>query len=84
MPFYLLDEVDAYLDESNVGRFASFLRMLSKNSQIIVVSHRFQTMQAADILYGVTMEEPGISTLVPLKLDEFKYLESKAQGNSLE
>lgn len=84
LPFYLLDEVDAYLDESNVGRFASFLRMLSKNSQIIVVSHRFQTMQAADILYGVTMEEPGISTLVPLKLDEFKYLESKAQGNSLE
>ncbi|OGL63647.1 hypothetical protein A3C09_03800 [Candidatus Uhrbacteria bacterium RIFCSPHIGHO2_02_FULL_47_44] len=69
-PFVVLDEVDAALDESNTLRFASILDDLSKNSQFIVVTHNRATMEKADILYGVTMGDDGISNLLSVKLEE--------------
>ena len=63
-PFCLLDEVDAPLDEANVNRFVSLLKKMSEETQFIVVSHNRRTMEAADLLYGVTMEEPGVSRSV--------------------
>ena len=68
-PFCLLDEVDAALDESNVGRFARMLGEFAQNTQFIVVTHNKLTMEAADLLYGVTMEEPGVSRLISMQLD---------------
>jgi chromosome segregation protein len=70
-PFYLLDEVEAFLDEANLARFANFLRGWSAGSQLILISHRYQTMEIADHLYGVTMEEPGVSKLVSVQLGEY-------------
>jgi chromosome segregation protein len=67
-PFCLLDEVDAPLDEANVGRFNELIRELTDRSQFIVITHNKRTMQIADTLYGVTMEEPGISKLVSVNL----------------
>ncbi|MHB9036469.1 MAG: chromosome segregation protein SMC [Armatimonadota bacterium] len=67
-PFVVMDEVDAPLDESNVEKFASVLKDFSENSQFIVVTHNRATMEAADSLYGVTMQEPGISKLISVKL----------------
>ncbi|MEO6955026.1 MAG: chromosome segregation protein SMC [Polyangia bacterium] len=67
-PFCLLDEVDAPLDEANVGRFNDLVRELTDRSQFIVITHNKRTMQIADTLYGVTMEEPGISKLVSVNL----------------
>lgn len=69
-PFVVLDEVDAPLDEANVGRFAVVLREFSENSQFIVITHNRGTMEAADALYGVTMQEPGISRLVSLRMED--------------
>ena len=69
-PFCVLDEVDAPLDEANIGRFISMLKEFKRNTQFIVITHNPRTMEAADWLYGVTMEEPGISTIVGVKLDE--------------
>jgi chromosome segregation protein len=69
-PFVVLDEVDAPLDEANVGRFASLLREFSANSQFIVITHNRGTMEAAHALYGVTMQEPGISRLLSLRLED--------------
>lgn len=69
-PFCLLDEIEAALDDSNVKRFASYLHKLTKNSQFIVITHRRGTMAAADILYGITMQEKGVSTLVSVSLIE--------------
>ena len=63
-PFCLLDEIEAALDDSNVRRFADYLHNLTKNTQFIVITHRRGTMKAADVLYGITMQEKGISTLV--------------------
>jgi len=63
-PFCLLDEIEAALDDSNVTRFASYLNKLTKNTQFIVITHRRGTMAAADRLYGITMQEKGVSTLV--------------------
>jgi len=68
-PFCLLDEVDAALDESNVGRFARMLGEYAQNTQFIIVTHNKLTMESADLLYGVTMEEPGVSRLISLQLD---------------
>ncbi|SNX55558.1 chromosome segregation protein SMC [Thermoanaerobacterium sp. RBIITD] len=68
-PFCILDEIDAALDDANVDRFASYLKELSKDSQFIVVTHRKGTMSVADIMYGVTMQEKGISKLLSLKLE---------------
>lgn len=70
-PFYLLDEIEAFLDEANLVRFANFLRSWSAGYQLILISHRYQTMEIADYLYGVTMEEPGISKLVSVQLGEY-------------
>jgi chromosome segregation protein len=67
-PFCLLDEVDAPLDEANVGRYSEMVREMSRGSQFIVITHNKRTMEVADSLYGVTMEEPGISKTVSVKL----------------
>mgnify|MGYP001000214287 FL=1 len=69
-PFCLLDEIEAALDDSNVKRFANYLQRLSKDTQFIIITHRRNTMAAADILYGITMQEKGVSTLVSVSLIE--------------
>ncbi len=69
-PFCLLDEIEAALDDSNVGRYADYLHKLTKDTQFIVITHRRGTMDAADILYGITMQEKGVSTLVSVNLVE--------------
>ncbi|MCF0134726.1 MAG: chromosome segregation protein SMC, partial [Blautia sp.] len=69
-PFCLLDEIEAALDDSNVGRFAGYLQKLTKNTQFIIITHRRGTMSAADRLYGITMQEKGVSTLVSVDLVE--------------
>lgn len=69
-PFCLLDEIEAALDDSNVGRFANYLHKLTRNTQFIVITHRRGTMAAADRLYGITMQEKGVSTLVSVNLIE--------------
>jgi len=69
-PFCLLDEIEAALDDSNVSRFAKYLHKLTKNTQFIVITHRRGTMAAADRLYGITMQEKGVSTLVSVNLIE--------------
>ena len=67
-PFCLLDEIEAALDESNVGRFAGYLNKLTKSTQFIVITHRRGTMEKADRLYGITMQEKGVSALVSVNL----------------
>lgn len=69
-PFCLLDEIEAALDGSNVVRFAEYLHKLTKNTQFIVITHRRGTMNSADRLYGITMQEKGISALVSVDLLE--------------
>ena len=69
-PFCLLDEIEAALDDSNVDRFAKYLHKLTKNTQFIVITHRRGTMVSADRLYGITMQEKGVSTLVSVSLIE--------------
>ena len=69
-PFCLLDEVDAPLDEANVKRFGDMIKEMSVNSQFIVITHNQRTMEIADRLYGVTMEQPGASRLVSVNLQE--------------
>jgi chromosome segregation protein len=65
-PFCILDEVDAPLDDANVGKFTQMIKKFSDNSQFIIVTHNKQTMGAVDVIYGVTMQEPGVSKLVPV------------------
>jgi chromosome segregation protein len=65
-PFCILDEVDAPLDDANVGKFTNMIRQFSNNSQFIIVTHNKQTMGAVDVIYGVTMQEAGVSKLVPV------------------
>ena len=67
-PFCLLDEIEAALDESNVGRFAQYLHNLTERTQFIVITHRRGTMEQADRLYGITMQEKGISAMVSVDL----------------
>ncbi len=71
-PFCMLDEIDAALDDRNVVRIASYLRNLSKKTQFIVITHRRGTMEASDVLYGVTMQEQGISKLLRLDLNQME------------
>ena len=67
-PFCLLDEIEAALDEPNIVRFSRYLKQLSKDTQFIVITHRRGTMTAADALYGITMQEKGVSTLISVDL----------------
>ncbi|MDE5864483.1 MAG: chromosome segregation protein SMC, partial [Lachnospiraceae bacterium] len=69
-PFCLLDEIEAALDDSNVTRYAKYLNKLTNDTQFIVITHRKGTMEAADVLYGITMQEKGVSTLVSVNLIE--------------
>ena len=72
IPFVILDEVEAALDEANVKRFGDYLNRLDKDSQFIVVTHRKGTMSAADSIYGVTMQESGVSKIVSVKLKDLE------------
>lgn len=74
VPFCILDEVEAALDEANVHRFSSYLKVFSTETQFIVITHRQGTMQGADVLYGVTMQESGVSKLVSVKLEDSRVL----------
>ncbi|WP_368504035.1 chromosome segregation protein SMC [Alkalihalophilus sp. As8PL] len=74
VPFCVLDEVEAALDEANVSRFANYLKDFSDSTQFIVITHRKGTMEEADVLYGVTMQESGVSRLVSVRLEETKQL----------
>ena len=65
-PFCILDEVDAPLDDANVSKFTNMIRQFSENSQFIIVTHNKMTMSSVDVIYGVTMQEPGVSKLVPV------------------
>ena len=81
-PFCLLDEIEAALDDSNVKRYAQYLHKLTKDTQFIVITHRRGTMAAADVMYGITMQEKGVSTMVSVnliedQLDEMGKVESK-------
>jgi len=69
-PFCILDEVDAPLDESNVDRFTRMVQQMSRHTQFVLITHNKRTMEISDTLYGVTMEEPGVSKLVSVKLSE--------------
>ncbi|MEE1049642.1 MAG: chromosome segregation protein SMC, partial [Clostridia bacterium] len=71
-PFCILDEIEAALDDVNVYRYADYLKKYSQKTQFIVVTHRRGTMEAANILYGVTMQERGVSKLLTLNIDEVK------------
>lgn len=74
VPFCILDEVEAALDEANVHRFSQYLKKYSHETQFIVITHRKGTMEGADVLYGVTMQESGVSKLVSVRLEETKEL----------
>ena len=69
-PFCILDEIEAALDDANVLRFGDYLQRFSNETQFIVITHRKGTMEAADVLYGVTMQEAGVSKIVSVKFDE--------------
>ena len=71
-PFCILDEIDAPLDEENIGRFTGVLRELAEGAQFMVITHNKRTMAIADSLFGVTMQEPGISQLVSVRLAEMQ------------
>lgn len=77
MPFCVLDEIEAALDEANVDRFARYLQKFSKETQFIVITHRKPTMELADSLFGVTMQEKGVSKLVSVKLSDVADIEGK-------
>jgi chromosome segregation protein len=68
-PFCLLDEIDAPLDDANIGRFVGMLRSMQEHTQFILITHNRKTMEIADRLYGVTMEEPGVSKLISVQLN---------------
>ncbi len=80
MPFCVLDEIEAALDEANVDKFAQFLKKFAKETQFIVITHRKPTMEKADCLFGVTMEEKGVSKIVSVKLSE---VESRLGGDTI-
>ncbi len=81
MPFCVLDEIEAALDEANVARYAKYLKKFSADTQFIVITHRKPTMENADILFGVTMEEKGVSKIVSVKLSE---VESRLGGDTMQ
>jgi chromosome segregation protein len=71
----VLDEIEAALDDENVYRFADYIRNYGNNTQFVVITHRRGTMEAADILYGVTMQERGVSKLLSMKLEDVAFEE---------
>jgi len=77
-PFCILDEIDAPLDDANVNRFLKLIDKFTSSTQFIVITHNKMTMEAADLLYGITMEQPGVSNIVSVKLNGNK-LESVKQ-----
>jgi chromosome segregation protein len=81
MPFCILDEIEAALDDANVDRFASYLKRFSEETQFIVITHRKPTMNQADSLFGVTMQEKGVSKIVSVKLAE---VESRLGAGTVE
>jgi chromosome segregation protein len=83
-PFCVLDEVDAPLDEANVARYNEAIRAMTDRSQFILITHIKKTMQSVDVLYGVTMGEPGVSRLVSVKVNENAVSRSERSPNSLE
>ena len=70
MPFCFLDEIEAALDDANIDRYANYLKHFSDETQFIVITHRKPTMEVVDSLYGVTMEEKGVSKIVSVKLSD--------------
>lgn len=80
MPFCILDEIEAALDDANVDRYANYLKKFAQNTQFIVITHRKPTMEKADVLFGVTMEEKGVSKIVSVKLSE---VESRLGGDTV-
>lgn len=80
VPFVILDEVEAALDEANVERYSDYLKKLSNETQFIVITHRKGTMEGADVLYGITMQESGVSKLVSVKLEEEAELVGQRSG----
>ena len=74
VPFCILDEVEAALDEANVDSFGKYLKNLQEKTQFILITHKKRTMEYADVLYGITMQESGVSKLVSVKLEDIKTL----------
>jgi chromosome segregation protein len=70
-PFCILDEIDAALDEANISRYTNYLKTFDDDTQFVLITHRKTTMEIADILYGVTMEEEGVSRLISLRLKDY-------------
>jgi chromosome segregation protein len=73
-PFCILDEVDAPLDDANIGRYINMIKAFSERSQFLVVTHNKRTMEMAHVLYGVTMEELGVSKIISVKLNKVNEL----------
>ena len=69
-PFVVMDEIEAALDDANVIRFAQYMRRMSEKTQFIVITHRRGTMEEADVLYGVTMQEQGVSRMLTINLND--------------
>jgi len=77
-PFCVLDEVDAPLDDANISRFAAMVREMTEQSQFIIITHSKRTMSIVDIMYGVTMEDPGISKLVSVRINDYQPVKESA------
>ena len=72
VPFCILDEVEAALDEANVDSFGQYLKMMKEKTQFIIITHKKRTMEYVDLLYGITMQESGVSKLVSVRLEDIK------------
>jgi chromosome segregation protein len=83
VPFYILDEVEAALDDTNLARFIDYLNQIRRRTQLILVTHQRRTMEAADVLYGVTMQAAGVSKLVSQRLDQaLRHAEAPAHAKA--